>query len=469
MQDRIPTPPRGTAMLLAIGPSIVWCAEYIGSGEVILATRTGAIFGPAVLWAIVSAIVLKYVIGLAGAHWTVVTGEGMIDLFARLPGPRNWLVWLVLLCQLPAAIVSIGALANASTTFLNSLLPLPGGRLFWGIFVVAFAVSVAWTGRFDLLKAVMSFLVAVIIVGVFYVALATFPPISEFLAGLFGLLPLRVPEWAIPGHPSPWREILPLAGWSAGGFASQVWYSYWVLGAGYGMAAGRSFGQPADPSEVARLSEEQAGRIRGWIRMVTLDASTAVVVGTAVTCAFALAGAGVLRAHRLVPQGQEVAFTLSRIFSSRWGEIGGKLFLLSGCAALLSTNVGQLCGWPRLLADCVRILFPAVGRRVRWQDQFRTFLLFFVVTNLSATLFFDPVKLVQLGSQLDGVLLTPIQALGILAGFLFVLPKMVPSSLYRSLRPSPWVLAGLALSAIVFGIFCVIYLPESLASLLRSP
>lgn len=467
MRDRIPAAPKGLAMLLAVGPSLVWCAEYIGSGEVILATRTGAIFGTAVLWAIVLAIVLKYLIGLAGAHWTVVTGEGMIDLFARIPGPRKWLVWVVFLCQLPAAVVSIGALANASTTFLNTLLPLPHGRLLWGTFVIVFAVSVAWSGRFDLLKAVMSFLVLLIILGVFYVAAATFPPISELVAGLFGLLPLEVPEWAIPGRPSPWREILPLAGWSAGGFASQVWYTYWVLGAGFGMAACGGFGKPADLSRLAKLDEERARKLRGWTRMVTVDATAAVVVGTFVTCAFALAGAGVLRASHLVPQGQEVAFTLSRIFSSRWGELGGKLFLVSGCAALLSTNVGQLSGWPRLLADCLRILFPRVGERVPWRSQFRALLLLFVATNLIATVFFDPVKLVQLGSQLDGILLTPIQALAILAAFLFILPKLVPKDVHRLVRPSPLLLAGLALSAIVFGIPCVLYLPGSLMALFR--
>ena len=49
----IKKPPVGLAVLALVGPSIVWAAEYIGSGEVILATRTGAILGTAVLWAIV--------------------------------------------------------------------------------------------------------------------------------------------------------------------------------------------------------------------------------------------------------------------------------------------------------------------------------------------------------------------------------------------------------------------------------
>ncbi len=35
--------PKGLAILAMIGPSMVWAAEYIGSGEVIVATRTGAV------------------------------------------------------------------------------------------------------------------------------------------------------------------------------------------------------------------------------------------------------------------------------------------------------------------------------------------------------------------------------------------------------------------------------------------
>ena len=53
-------PPIGLAVFAMVGPSIVWAAEYIGSGEVILATRTGAILGTAVLWAIVIGIFLKF-------------------------------------------------------------------------------------------------------------------------------------------------------------------------------------------------------------------------------------------------------------------------------------------------------------------------------------------------------------------------------------------------------------------------
>ena len=110
-------PPRGLAVLAFVGPSFIWCAEYIGSGEVILATRTGAILGSGILWAIIVGIFLKYWIGLSGARYTVCTGEAMIDMFDRIPGPRHWVVWLVLLVQFIAAVIAIAALANAAGVF----------------------------------------------------------------------------------------------------------------------------------------------------------------------------------------------------------------------------------------------------------------------------------------------------------------------------------------------------------------
>ena len=88
--------PVGLAVFAMVGPSMVWAAEYIGSGEVILATRTGAILGMTVLWAIVIGIFLKFWIGMSGARYTVCTGEGMIDMFERMPGPKHWAVWIVL-------------------------------------------------------------------------------------------------------------------------------------------------------------------------------------------------------------------------------------------------------------------------------------------------------------------------------------------------------------------------------------
>lgn len=457
-------PPKGWAVLLIVGPSLVWCAEYIGSGEVIIATRTGAVLGTSVLWAVVGGIILKFWIGLSGARYTVCTGEGMIDLFGRMPGPSNWVVWIVLVAQLAAAAISIGSIASAAGIFASSLVPgLTPYVAGW--LVTILAVLVAWSGAFDRLKIVMSFLVAVTVIGVCYVAVRVFPDVGSLLSGLLPQA-ASVPAWAVDEGASanPWREILPLLGWGAGGFASQVWYTYWVLGAGYGAAAGRGYGEPADVDALKRLTRDDAQRLKGWCRIVYADATLAMIIGTVVTAGFLLAGAGVLGEAQRLPDGPDVALTLSEIFSSRWGELGGFLFLLGGMAALLATQIGQLAGWPRLLADAVRLCIPAFNRRFAWKTQFRIFLVFFLVTNMVIvfTLGLEPVFLVQLGAILDGLLLTPLQAVWVGIGLYVVMPKLFSAEAREVVRPHWIFAAGLLVAFLVFGYFCVFQIPYAL-------
>jgi Mn2+/Fe2+ NRAMP family transporter len=463
--------PTGLAVFALVGPSFVWAAEYIGSGEVILATRTGAILGTAVLWAVAVGVFLKFWIGMSGARYTVCTGEGMIDMFDRIPGPRHWAVWVVLVAQFAGATFSIGALATAAGVFVSSLFPAsiipdhfaPVLPVICGWLVTLFAVAVVWSGTFNILKRVMSVFVLVIVVGVLYVAAHVLPSAAEFVRAVSFSVP-QVPQWAVACERvsnNPWREILPLVGWSAGGFASQVWYTYWVLGAGYGAAAGRGCGRAADVRALGSMTPEIARRIKGWCRVLYVDATFATVIGIVVTGAFLIAGAGVLRPNEIAPEGAQVAIRLSAVFSSTWGPLGGFLFMLAGAAALISTQTGQLAGWPRLLADSCRICIPGFGRKLAWKTQFRFFLLFFVCTNMVVVLCFReaPVLLVQFAAVLDGLLLTPLQALWVAIGLFWVMPRLLSKEAARILRANLAFGILLIVAFLVFGYFCVFQMP----------
>jgi len=453
-------PPKGLATLAIIGPGLVWCSEMIGSGEVIITTRNGAILGIGVMWAIIIGIFLKYWIGLCGARYTVCTGEGMIDMFSRIPGPRNWVVWIVLVIQFISAGVAMGSMATASGVFINSLIPI--SPYFGGWLISIIALIVAWTGRFNILKAIMSFFVLLIISGVLYVAVRVFPDLNTFVQGFLFKIP-QVPEWAVSKagiHPNPWREILPLMGWAAGGFASQVWYSYWVIGEGYGATEGRGYGRPADVEALKKMNADDALNIKDWGKVVNTDATIAMVLTVVLTISFLIAGAGVLRPNQVAPEGASAAITLSTIFSSQWGEFGGKLFLLTGAAALAGTLICQIAGWPRLLADAFRICIPAVNK-FSWKVQFRFFVILFFVTNMIIvyTLGLKPVFLVKMGAIFDGLLLTPLQAIWVAIGLFVVMPKLFSKEVYAIIKPH-WIYAVVLIIAfLVFGYFCLFQIP----------
>jgi Mn2+/Fe2+ NRAMP family transporter len=460
MSDESKTPlvaaaPRGWMLLLALGPGLMWCGEYIGSGEVILSTRAGAIYGIGLLWVPIIAIFAKFWIGLAGAHYTVTTGEGMIDMLSRTPGPKNWVLWPVFIGQLSSGAISTGALASVAGIFASYFIPLEPYVLGWA--AVILIIGLAWTGYYDPLKRVMLVLVLFIVIGTAAVAVATWPGFNAIFEGIFGFQIPEAPGWAHDGVPrSPWAEILPLLGWAAGGFASQVWYTYWVLGAGYGMAKDRGYGRPADTELLQTMDEADAHRVRDWRRVVSLDATMAVIIGIVITVCFMIAGAGVLRPNELAPDGADVALQLSTIFSERWGAMGAHLFVLAGLAAMLSTMTGQFAGWPRLLADCGRILIPGVARW-SWKRQFRTVLVLFAVCNMIIVYHFgmEPVFLVQMSAILDGLVLTPLQALAVGWVLYMVMPRMFAPGVRSIIKPHPVIGAGLLLAFLVFGYFCV--------------
>ncbi len=463
-EEQIKNPPKGLMILAMVGPAFVWCAEYIGSGEVVLATRTGAILSTTVLWSVIFGIFLKYWIGMSGARYTVCTGEAMMDMFGRIPGPKNWVVWLVFAVQFLAAIIAIAALANVAGVFLAGFIGHESRtvQILCGWGVSLFAGLVVWSGKFDALKMVMSVFIFIVVVGVLYVAVRVFPSMSELARAFIPNVP-EVPQWAVAKGvgTNAWKEILPLIGWGAGGFASQVWYTYWVLGAGYGMAAGRGDGRAADVVMLKKMDSATARKVKGWCHVLYTDATIAMIIGVVVTSSFVIAGSGILRPRELAPDGARVAIMLSEIFGTNWGKAGAFLFLLSGTAALISTQIGQLAGWPRLLADCCRICFPAISNKYPWKTRYRFFLVMFFFTSMVIiyTLGFQPVMLVKIAAICDGLLLTPLQAVCIAIGLFFIMPRLLSADAHRILRPSWFFIVGLAAAFFVFTYFCVFQIP----------
>ena len=453
--------PVGFAALALIGPSLVWASEYIGSGEVIIATRAGALLGTGILWAVIIGIFLKYIIGMAGARYTVTTGEGMIDLFDRLPGPAHWAVWMIMIVQLGAAAVSIGSVASAGGIFLAHLTHLP--RFLCGWFIAIAAFTIAWKGEFKWLKVTMSILVFTVIFGVLYVAVNVFPSASEFMSGLIPSRPV-VPQWATEQglNENPWMEILPLFGWGAGGFASQVWYSYWVIGAGFGMTTKDEYGKPATLGKLERVNTSDAKKIKSWQRFVTVDATVAMIIGILATGGFLIAGAGILGKQQLIPEGESVALQLSEIFAVNWGTTGAFLFVLGGTAAMFSTQIGQLAGWPRLLSDTFRLSLPKIAKNIPWKHQFRAILILLTLASMTIifTLGYKPVVLVKFAAIFEGLLLTPVQALVLFVGLYFIMPKFFQKEVRKLITPHWSIGVGLLISFLFFSYFCIVQLPR---------
>src|SRR3712207_9347412 len=80
----------GTALTF-FGPGAIIASLTIGSGETVLATRVGAVFGYAVLWTASITLIAQGALVYASNHYITITVEYPMSRLARIfPGTRGW-------------------------------------------------------------------------------------------------------------------------------------------------------------------------------------------------------------------------------------------------------------------------------------------------------------------------------------------------------------------------------------------
>jgi Mn2+/Fe2+ NRAMP family transporter len=117
-----------------------------GSGELLFTPRIGALYGYVLLWALVVAVGFKWCINREIGRFAVCTGGTSLDGFARLPGPRHWAVWVIIVPQLFVAVTTLAGLAGAAATAVTVAL---GGdaRLWVTVLLSTTSAFVVW-GRY---------------------------------------------------------------------------------------------------------------------------------------------------------------------------------------------------------------------------------------------------------------------------------------------------------------------------------
>jgi len=117
-------------------------------------------------------------------------------------------------------------------------------------------------------------------------------------------------------------------------------YNYWCLEKGYAAYTG-----PRDDSPAWRH------RANGWIKVMLLDATVAMIIYTVVTVAFYLLGAAVLHGKGDIPHGNEVIETLAVIYTVSLGPGIKIAYLVGGFFVLYSSLFATLGAWTRIFPD----------------------------------------------------------------------------------------------------------------------
>ncbi|WP_207212084.1 Nramp family divalent metal transporter [Promicromonospora panici] len=347
------------------GPGLIVSASVVGAGELITATSLGAQAGFVLLWLVFVSTIVKVAVQVEMARYAIVTGEGAMEGYNRVPPRVGRLSWVFLMWVLMAIskLIQTGGLIGGMAAALSILLPLglgplsPAAMTIWAVVVTVVAIATLIANRYGLIENVATFLTMAFVAVTVLVVIAL--PFSEFAysaADLGSGLSLQLPLGALG---------IALTMFGLTGVASEeiTAYTYWCLEKGYARWSG-----PNDGSDAYRR------RARGWIAVMQKDAIVSWVIYTVSTAAFFVLGAAVLHPQGLIPEGNEMILTLSETFAGVFGEAGRVVFLIGALAALGSTIWAAIPSWSRSWANALSIVgvfdWADSRSRNRWMQVF---------------------------------------------------------------------------------------------------
>jgi Mn2+/Fe2+ NRAMP family transporter len=397
--DGIKEPPKGWGPSLRyFGPGLILSASIVGSGELIATTALGAQAGFAILWMVIFSTLVKVAVQIELARWTISTGEPALTGYNRVPprfGRIGWVnvLWIVVALS---KVLQIGGIVGGTAVAFSVLIPIGGdplgytSTLIWTIIVAGGSIALLYSNRYGLIeRGAVSLVVIFSVVTVIIAVGLLWTPFAYSASDILGGLTFAIPAGAL-------GAAIAMFGITGVGADEITFYTYWCVEKGYARWAG-----PPDGSE------EWVRRANGWISVMYKDAMLSWFIYTFGTLAFFVMGAAVLQPQGLVPEGDAMITTLSRMYTDAIGEWANVLFLVGAIAVLGSTLWAAIPSWSRMYTNLLATLgvlnWNDAPTRLRW---IRGFTVALPILWGAAYLFIkSPVLMVQIGGVMTGIFL----------------------------------------------------------------
>jgi Mn2+/Fe2+ NRAMP family transporter len=397
--EGIKEPPSGWGESLKyLGPGLILSASIVGSGELIATTTLGATAGFAILWMVIFSTLVKVAVQIELARWTILTGEPALTGYNKVPpkiGPVGWVnaLWFIMALS---KVLQIGGIVGGTAIALSALFPIGGdplgftSTLIWTIIVVVGSIALLYSNRYGLIERGAVFLVVIFSTVTILIALGLpLTPFAYSTGDIVSGLQFAIPAGAL-------GAALAMFGITGVGADEITFYTYWCVEKGYARWVGPNDG-----------SEAWERRANGWIRVMYKDALVSWFIYTFGTLAFFIMGAAVLQPQGLVPEGNEMITTLSRIYTDVLGGWASILFLVGAVAVLGSTLWASIPSWSRMYTN----LLATVGvldwqdgpTRLRWIRAFTVALP--IIWGAAYLTIQSPVLMVQIGGVMTGIFL----------------------------------------------------------------
>lgn len=340
-----------------VGPGIVFAAFAIGSGELILTPRSGALYGYALLWVPIVTIIFKAAFSDGVARVTVATGNDIFVALGWLPGPKNWAKYFVMTI-FTLEMLGYGGIALAAGTAIYGLFPQVSMQIA-GLVILLVIPIILYKGSYNFFEKVVIIMSAVLVCGVVYSVLNIPTPMGD-VAG--GLIP-NIPTGSVV-------TIMGLMGWVGAGTTTLL-YSTWIK---------EKIGEARDKDEY-----------KTWISTVRIDYVLSYSLILIISILFLMLGVYALHSHGLVPEKKDTMLTLSRMLKQV--PNGKTVFLITAFFTLFSTVLAGVDGKSRAFASMLSSISHKFSNTLR---TYRFVIVIYLVLMALAILFGKPVLMIRI-------------------------------------------------------------------------
>jgi Mn2+/Fe2+ NRAMP family transporter len=344
-----------------------------------MSPEAGARFEYKLVWLIIVVHLLKYQAFECAPRYVAAERKSLLDAYAKAPGPRNWAIWMGLVDMSLQALGLVAALIGLTASFLTAAL---GGKLqLWALAIAFGLLAMLRWGRYATLRG-LNLILMLALAGGTLLAFIGAPPSAKAMLQVFKP---QIPAGSL-------LLVTAILGFMPTSVAVSIWQSLWAL------EQGRF--RPGSPDSPAERRER--------LRQGLLDLRLGYGLSAVLAILFVSLGATLLHPRGLVPEGPEVAMTLSRLYTLAIGEWMQPVFLLMAFFALLTTCSTMMDGFPRSFVAALRVLRgqPSAGG-----GEGRTYWFFLLTVTFGGMALLaslpDPALLVK-GVGAFGLLLSPV-------------------------------------------------------------
>lgn len=364
-----------------IGPGVIIASVTIGSGELVYASRSGAIFGYGLLWCFLYAGLFKALQVYTAARYITLTGEHPMVAWTQLPGPPLWFPLLISVPAVALMPIAFSAIPEILAGYVHNLSGMsPSGpdvgvwshlefwMNIWSTLLLLVCLAMALGSSYTILERVSAVVLGGIVLCVGIAVFVFGPDLVQFLSGL--LLPRRpvYPAWLLESpkyagefrNRSEWLEVSIYLGAVGGGAYDYIGYIGMLREKQWGLA-GRRVATRAELDAAVAAGNAAAPinieRARQWGRAPLFDTWASFAFVILVTLLFATLGTLVLNREQVVPANNDLLNEQEAFMSALHPELRW-VYRMGVFLAFIGTLYGAFDVYRHTLVEAATAMFP---------------------------------------------------------------------------------------------------------------